>query len=61
MMIGNYQVRINTENRGNDGIYGKVYAKDVYEMDAKWKHILTLAPGMKLSKDMFYTALKMAD
>lgn len=61
MMIGNYQVRIEVENRGDDGIYGKVYERDVYEIDAKWRHILTLAPGMKLSKDMFYSALRMAD
>jgi hypothetical protein len=61
MMIGNFQVKIEAENRGEHGIYGKVYERNVYEMDAKWKHILTLAPGMKLSKDMFYSALRMAD
>ena len=59
MMIGIYQVRIQTEDRGNDGVYGKVYARCPYEMNNKWKHILTLAPGMKLSKEMFYSALKL--
>ena len=48
MMIGIYQVRIQAEDRGNDGVYGKVYARCPYEIDNKWKHILTLAPGMKL-------------
>ena len=60
MMIGIYQVRIQTEDRGNDGVYGKVYARCPYEMNNKWKHILTLAPGMKLSKEMFYSALKLS-
>ena len=60
MMIGIYQVRIQAEDRGNDGVYGKVYARCPYEIDNKWKHIFTLAPGMKLSKEMFYSALKLS-
>lgn len=60
MQIDNYQVTIKMDDRGEFGRYGKVFAKNLYECDAKFYHILTLAPGMKLSKDMFYSALKMA-
>ena len=60
MMIGIHQVKIEADNRGRDGIYGKVYARCPYESGAKWRHVLTLAPGMKLTKDMFYEALKLS-
>lgn len=60
MQIDNYQVTIKIDDRGEFGKYGEVFAKNLYECDAKFHHILTLAPGMKLSKDMFYSALKMA-
>lgn len=61
MIIGSHQVRISVDDRGDDGVYGKVYERSLYDSDSKWRHILTLAPGMKLTKDMFYTALDIAN
>ena len=58
MQIDNYHVTIKIDDRGEFGRYGKVFTKNLYECDAKFYHILTLAPGMKLQKICFIPHLK---
>ena len=56
-----YQVKIEPENRGSHGIYGNVFCRCPIAMRTEkfydWTHILTLPPGVKLTKSMFYEAL----
>ena len=60
MIIGMHEVKITTENRGEHGIYGIVYARNVYYPNTKLEKIGVLAPGMKLSKELFYSMLKLS-
>ena len=38
MIIGMHEVKITTENRGEYGVYGIVYARNIYYPDAKKKY-----------------------
>ena len=60
MVIGLHEVKIMPENRGKDGVYGIVYARNVYYPDTKLTKIGVLAPGMKLSKELFNSMLKLS-
>lgn len=60
MIIGMHEVKITTENRGEHGVYGIVYARNVYYPDTKLTKIGVLAPGMKLSKELFNSMLKLS-
>lgn len=60
MIIGMHEVKITTENRGEHGVYGIVYARNVYYPDTKLEKIGVLAPSMKLSKELFYSMLKLS-
>lgn len=60
MIIGMHEVKITTENRGEHGIYGIVYARNVYYPNTKLEKIEVLAPGMKLSNELFYSMLKLS-
>lgn len=60
MIIGTHEVKITPEDRGAHGVYGIVYARNVYYPDTKLTKIGTLAPGMKLSKELFNSMLKLS-
>ena len=60
MIIGMHEVKIITENRGEHGVYVIVCARNVYYPDTKLTKIGVLAPGMKLSKELFNSMLKLS-
>ena len=60
MIIGMHEVKITTENRGEHGVYGIVYARNVYYPDTKLTKIGTLTPGMKLSKELLHSMLTLS-